>query len=161
VYAVLQGATFGGATAYDILSLPFVLIETLLLLTSSFTAGLAVLAAKVRNKKLVLSALAVTLLLGAAFLAMEVYEFAHLVNEGNGPARSAFLSAFFTLLGTHGLHVFLGSVWMLVIAAHLVVVGLTASTVRKLTIFSLFWHFLDIIWIFIFTFVYLFGGLAL
>lgn len=160
-YAVLQGATFGGPTAYDLFNLPFVLVETLILLTSSFTIGLAVVAAKARNKQSVLIALAATFVLGLAFLGMEVYEFWHLIAAGEGPATSAFLSAFFTLVGTHGLHVALGAVWMAVVGAHIWLNGLTPASVRKLGILSLFWHFLDVIWICIFTFVYLFGGLAL
>jgi cytochrome o ubiquinol oxidase subunit 3 len=92
---------------------------------------------------------------------MEAHEFMHLIAEGSGPDKSAFLSAFFALLGTHGLHVLVGSVWMLVVIAHVFVKGLTPATLRKLTCLSLFWHFLDIIWIFIFTLVYLMGALAL
>ncbi len=160
-YAVLQGATFGAATLEELVSLPFVFVETLLLLTSSFTVGLALLAAHHRKKIWTLVGLGVTLLLGLAFLAMEASEFMHLVAEGNGPSASAFLSAFFTLLGTHGAHVLLGAVWMLVLIVHVAIKGLTTGTVRKLVMLSLFWHFLDIIWIFIFTFVYLLGVIAL
>ncbi len=160
-YAVLQGATFGGATIYDITNLPFVLIETLLLLTSSFTMGIAIILSGQHKKMLTLIVLAVTLLLGLAFLGMEVYEFNHLIAEGNGPDKSAFLSAFFTLLGTHGLHILFGSIWMLALMAHIALKGFSDSTMRKLMCLSLFWHFLDIIWIFIFTFVYLIGALAL
>ncbi len=158
-YAVLGGATFGGPSIADIVRLPFVLTETLLLLTSSFTVGLALLAAHNQKKSLAILGLAITLLLGLSFLWMEVSEFTNLIAEGSGPERSAFLSSFFTLLGTHGLHVALGSLWLLVLMAHIVVKGLSASTIRKLMCFSLFWHFLDIIWIFIFTFVYLMGTL--
>jgi cytochrome o ubiquinol oxidase subunit 3 len=103
--------------------------------------------------------LVVTLLLGFTFLGMEISEFRHLVVTGNDPDTSAFLSSFFTLVGTHGLHVFFGSLWMLVLIGHIVYAGLTAGALRKLTLVSLFWHFLDIIWIFIFTFVYLIGAL--
>lgn len=158
-YAVLHGATFGGPSAGELFSLPFVLIETLLLLTSSFTIGLAVLAAHHGKKYITVAALMVTLLLGLSFLGMELNEFQHLIGEGHGPQQSAFLSSFFTLVGTHGLHVFLGSLWMLVIAAHVALRGLTEATTRKLMLLGLFWHFLDIVWIFIFTFVYLFGFL--
>jgi len=169
-YAVLQGATFGGPTAYDLFDLPFVFVETMLLLTSSFTMGLAVIAAREARvgktwpsgpERRLLLLLAVTLFLGLAFLGMEVYEFWHLIAAGEGPTRSAFLSAFFTLVGTHGLHVALGAIWMCVVGAHIWFNGITTGAVRKLTILSLFWHFLDVIWICIFTFVYLFGGLAL
>jgi cytochrome o ubiquinol oxidase subunit 3 len=158
-YAVLHGSTFGGPSAGELFSLPFVLIETLLLLTSSFTVGLAVLAAHHRKEKLALLALAATFVLGLSFLGMELGEFRILVSEGHGPQQSAFLSSFFTLVGTHGLHVFLGSLWMLLLAAHMFLRGLTEATTRKLVLLGLFWHFLDIVWIFIFTFVYLFGFL--
>ncbi|MBP9711373.1 MAG: cytochrome o ubiquinol oxidase subunit III [Candidatus Pacebacteria bacterium] len=160
-YAVLQGATFGGPTAYDLFNLPFVFVETMLLLTSSFTMGLAVIAARAHKKQQSLRLLAATLILGLAFLGMEVYEFTHLIAVGEGPATSAFLSAFFTLVGTHGLHVAIGAIWMCVVGAHIWFNGITSGALRKLTILSLFWHFLDVIWICIFTFVYLFGGLAL
>ena len=112
-YAVLQSATFGGPSIAELASLPFVLTETMILLTSSFTVGLALLAAHHRKKYLALVALGVTLLLGLSFLGMEVQEFSHLIAKGEGPSRSAFLSSFFTLVGTHGLHVFFGSLWML------------------------------------------------
>ncbi len=158
-YAVLRTATFGGPAIESIVDLPYVMGETMLLLTSSFTMGLAMLAAHMGRKRLTLMALAATLVLGLGFLAMEAYEFAHLIGEGHGPGTSAFLSSFFTLLGTHGLHVALGSVWMLVVMAHVYVRGLEAGTRTKLMCLGLFWHFLDIIWIFIFTFVYLFGSL--
>ena len=160
-YAVLSSATFSAVSIGELVSLPFVLAETLLLLTSSFTIGLVLLAAHHHKKYLALLALVVTLLLGLTFLGMELSEFRHLAAEGNGPDKSAFLSAFFTLVGTHGLHVALGSLWMLVLMAHVFLNGLTGGTVRKLACLSLFWHFLDIIWIFIFTFVYLLGALAL
>lgn len=160
-YAVLQNATFGGASVSDITNLPFVLTETLLLLTSSFTVGLALLAAFHHKKMLALAALGITGILGLFFLGMELSEFAYMVAEGNGPSRSAFLSSFFTLVGTHGLHVAFGILWMLVLGAHIVLKGLHAGTMRKLICLCLFWHFLDVIWICIFTFVYLFGSLAL
>ena len=157
-YAVLYTATYGGATISAIVSVPFVVIETLFLLASSFTAGLALLAGHRRKKNLTLAMLAVTLVLGLCFLGMELSEFGRLIAEGSGPSRSAFLSSFFVLLGTHGLHVFLGSVWMLVLMAHIFFRGVEKN-MRKLITLSLFWHFLDIVWIFIFTFVYLFGAI--
>ncbi len=156
-YAVLQGATFGGPTGAELFSLPYVLVETLLLLTSSFTVGLAMLAAHHRKHALASWLLVTTLALGVGFLGLELSEFSQLIAEGHGPAQSAFLSAYFALVGTHGLHVALGSLWMLVLFAHVVVRGFSPLTMRKLTCLSLFWHFLDVIWIFIFTFVYLFG----
>ncbi len=158
-YAVLRTATFGGPGIESIVDLPYVLAETLLLLASSFTVGLALLAAHAGKKQLTLIALAATLVLGLGFLSMELNEFVKLIGEGHGPDRSAFLSSFFALLGTHGLHVALGSVWMLALMAHVAYRGLVAGTTRKLLCLGLFWHFLDIIWIFIFTFVYLFGSL--
>jgi cytochrome o ubiquinol oxidase subunit 3 len=153
-FAVLHGTTFGMPPLGALFSAPYVLGETLLLLTSSFTIGLAVLAAHHHKKNWSLWALLVTLLLGAAFLSMEISEFLHLIAEGNGPDMSAGYSSFFALVGTHGLHVALGSVWMMVVMAHLYLRGIERSY-NKLFILSLFWHFLDIIWIFIFTFVYL------
>ncbi len=158
-YAVLHNNTFGGPAARELFSLPFVLTETLLLLTSSFTCGLAVLAARQKSKGLVLVALAITFTLGAAFLAMELYEFYHLVHSGNSWQRSGFLSAFFTLVGTHGLHIAAGLLWIIVLIAHVVYSGLTTAFSKRLVLFSLFWHLLDVIWIFIFTFVYLMGAL--
>lgn len=101
--------------------------------------------------------LLVSFLLGASFVAIELTEFTHLVREGNSWERSAFLSAFFTLVGTHGLHVSVGLVWMIVMMVQVYLVGITVDTFRRLVVFSLFWHFLDLVWIFIFTFVYLMG----
>ncbi len=160
-YAVLQSATFGGPALYDFAQLPLIFTQTLLLLTSSFAVGLALLAARQHRKVLTLVALATTLFLGGCFLVLEVQEFAGLVAEGAGPSRSAFLSAFFALVGTHGLHIFFGSVWMVVLMVYLAVKGTTHTFLRRLSQLALFWHFLDLIWIFIFTFVYLFGILAL
>jgi len=158
-YAVLHGNTFGGPPASELFSLPFVLIETLLLLTSSFTAGLALLAARRANKAQVITWLTITFLLGVAFLGMELNEFASLVHEGNSWQRSGFLSAFFTLVGTHGLHISVGLLWLMVLVAQIIRRGFTKSTVQRLAMFGLFWHFLDIVWIFIFTFVYLMGAI--
>ena len=160
-YAVLWRQTYGGPEAPDLANLPYVFIETMLLLTSSFTIGLSRIAMRLRKKNIMLALLAVTLLLGLGFLGMELNEFLRLIAEGSGPSRSAFLSSFFTLLGTHGLHVFIGSLWMFGLITYAWGTGITQSLERKLTLLSLFWHFLDIIWIFIFTLVYLFGALAL
>jgi cytochrome o ubiquinol oxidase subunit 3 len=159
-YAVLHGNTFGGPSGRELFNLPFVLTETLILLTSSFTAGLATLAMHRAKQTQVLVWLAITFLLGIAFLTMELTEFSQLVSEGNSWARSGFLSAFFTLVGTHGLHITTGLLWMGVMMVQVVRKGLTQPMVRRLTMLSLFWHFLDIIWIFIFTIVYLMGVLA-
>lgn len=157
-YAVLQHNTFGGASGRELFSLPFVLTETLILLTSSYTCGLAVLAARRVNKTQVLTWLAITILLGLSFLGMELNEFHKLAQEGHSWRASGFLSAFFTLVGTHGLHITTGLLWAGVLMQQMWRSGLTRATVRKLTLFSLFWHFLDIVWIFIFSIVYLMGA---
>lgn len=157
-YAVLRNNTFGGESAAELFSLPFVLIETLILLTSSFTCGLALLAAYRQDKSQALSWLGITFLLGVSFLAMELYEFIELVHEGNSWQASGFLTAFFTLVGTHGLHITTGLLWAVVLAINIAQKGLNSRTLKRLTLFSLFWHFLDIIWILIFTFVYLMGA---
>jgi cytochrome o ubiquinol oxidase subunit 3 len=158
-YAVQQGQIFGGPTPGQIFSLPNALLETLLLLTSSFTCGLALLGAHANKKGLTLATLTATLLLGGTFVALEISEFRQLLIAGNSWQQSGFLSAFFTLVGTHGLHVTLGLLWMLVLMVHIYMRGTTTDNTRKLMAFSIFWHFLDIIWIFIFTFVYLFGSM--
>jgi cytochrome o ubiquinol oxidase subunit 3 len=160
-YAVLHNSTFGGPSGRDLFSLPFVLTETLLLLTSSFTCGLAMLAAYRKDKAQVIFWFGVTFLLGLAFLTMELTEFRHLAAEGNSWRRSGFLSSFFTLVGTHGLHITVGLSWMVVMAAKVLRGGLTSANIRRLTLLSLFWHFLDIIWIFIFTIVYLLGAIGI
>jgi len=156
-YAVLRSGTFGGAAPASVFNAPFALLETLILLSSSFACGLALLAARRENLRNTLLALSATFVLGAAFLALELSEFSRLVASGAGPARSAFLSSYFTLVGTHGLHVALGLIWMSALALSLRMRGFTRGNLRKLALWSLFWHFLDIIWIFIFTIVYLFG----
>ena len=158
-YAVLQGNTFGGPTSRELFSLPFVLLETIILLTSSFTCGLALLAAHLHKERLSQSLLLATLLLGLSFLFLEFTEFRQLVVEGNSWQRSGYLSAFFTLVGTHGLHVFIGCIWLGVLIIQSFRRGLTAMTMRQLMTLSLFWHFLDVVWIFIFSFVYLIGVL--
>jgi cytochrome o ubiquinol oxidase subunit 3 len=158
VYAVLHHNTFGGPDGRELFSLPYVLGETMLLLTSSFTCGLALLAAQRRNKQQILFWLGVTALLGLSFLVMEISEFRHLVIEGNSWRRSGFLSSYFTLVGTHGLHITFGLIWMLVSMVFIVKKGLTHGMLKRLTLLSLFWHFLDVVWIFIFTIVYLFGA---
>ena len=158
-YAVLHNSTFGGPSARELFSMPFVLTETMLLLTSSFTYGLAMLSAHKSKKVGVISWLFVTFLLGAAFLGMELTEFSKMIAEGSGPDRSAFLSSFFTLVGTHGIHVLIGLMWMFALIVQVYRYGITNITFRKLTCLSLFWHFLDIVWIFVFTIVYLMGSI--
>lgn len=159
-YAVLHGNTFGGPSGRQLFDLPYVLWETLLLLTSSFTCGLAMLSAAKGDKNKVLVWLSVTFLLGASFLGLELHEFRHLVIDGDSWHRSGFLSSYFTLVGTHGLHITVGLLWMGVMLVRVRKQKLTESTIRRLTLLSLFWHFLDIIWIFIFTIVYLFGAIS-
>lgn len=159
-YAVLHNNTFGGPSARELFSMPFVLTETLILLASSFTFGLASLYAHHHNSKgKVLTWLLVTFLLGAIFITMEMTEFAKLVTEGNSWQRSGFLSSFFTLVGTHGLHVTAGLVWMGGLIVQVWRRGINVITVGKVGTLGLFWHFLDIVWIFIFTFVYLMGAI--
>jgi cytochrome o ubiquinol oxidase subunit 3 len=158
VYAVLHGNTFGGPGGKQLFDLPYVLNETMLLLTSSFTCGLAMLAAQRRNKQQVLFWLAITALLGISFLGLELSEFHHLIADGNSWRRSGFLSSYFTLVGTHGLHITFGLLWMFVMMFYVAKKGLTHGVAKRLTLLSLFWHFLDIVWIFIFTIVYLFGS---
>jgi cytochrome o ubiquinol oxidase subunit 3 len=154
-YAVLRGSTFGGPSGMQLFSLPNALVETLILLTSSFTCGLATLAANRGKKGQTLLWFGVTLILGLAFLHLELAEFKELVAGGNSPQRSAFLSSFFTLVGTHGLHIAVGLLWMVVSMIQIQVRGLTANVRSKLMRLALFWHFLDLVWIFIFTIVYL------
>lgn len=158
-YAVLHNNTFGGPTSRDLFSLSTAFIETMILLFSSVTSGLAMLAALKSNKKSVLAWLMATFALGASFIAMELHEFIELIHAGYSWKRSAFLSSFFTLVGTHGLHVTVGLLWMAVMMAQVFISGITAITFRRLVLFNMFWHFLDVVWIFIFTFVYLLGVL--
>lgn len=156
-YGVLHNATAGGPTAREIFSLPYSLIETLILLTSSLTCGLGMLSFYKKKKAHVVFWFALTFILGASFLAMELNEFTHMVKEGHSWERSAFLSSFFTLVSTHGLHITFGLLWILVMIYQVIIKGFTYPTLRRFTCLSLFWHFLDLIWIFIFTFVYLMG----
>lgn len=156
-FAVLRYSYFDGPNGAEIFSLPFVLSETLILLTSSFTIGLALLAARQKRKSHVLFWLAVTFVLGGMFLGLELHEFTHLVHEHNSWRRSGFLSAFFTLVATHGAHISSGLIWMGVMGVRIWQKGLGQTSLKRLSMLALFWHFLDIIWIFIFTFVYLLG----
>jgi cytochrome o ubiquinol oxidase subunit 3 len=160
-YAVLHTATAGGPQAFELFDLHFVFIETMLLLASSYTCGLALLFAHEGSARRTGIALFATLILGLGFLGMELHEFSGLLAEGHGPAASAFLSSFFTLVGTHGLHIAAGSLWMLALFLHIGKNGITERTLQSIRSFSLFWHFLDIVWICIFSFVYLFGALSL
>ncbi len=155
VFAVLRNATAGGPSAADLLSPQLALTETLLLLTSSFTCGIGMIAARRGNKQQVMMWFGITFLLGLTFLGLELHEFKELLHEGHTFRSSAFLSSFFILVGTHGLHITSGLLWIAVVLGYTAKRGLTSGMVRKLALLSLFWHFLDIVWIFIFTVVYL------
>jgi cytochrome o ubiquinol oxidase subunit 3 len=156
-YAVLGHNYAGGPTGKDLFHLPYAFGETMLLLFSSATYGMAMLDTHKNKKDLVLRWLFVTFLLGLGFIAMEINEFHHMILDGNGPERSAFLSAFFTLVGTHGTHVFFGLIWMAVMIGQIITKGLTPPVQSRLIRLSIFWHFLDIVWVGVFTIVYLMG----
>ena len=158
-YATLVGATDGGPGPLHLFDRTLVAVETLALLLSSFTCGLAMIAANRRNMPWTQIWLAVTGVLGFVFLCIELYEFTHMIHEGAPPQRSAFLSSFFTLVGTHGLHVFAGLLWLGTMMAQLYAKGYREHIMRRLLCFSIFWHALDIIWVAIFTIVYLIGTL--
>jgi cytochrome o ubiquinol oxidase subunit III len=156
-YVVMAPNVAGGPTGKMLFSLPRTFAETMLLLTSSMTFGLATLAMRSGHRPRVLAWLALTFALGAGFIALEISEFAGMIGQGAGPQRSGFLSAFFTLVGTHGLHVGFGLVWILILSAQVLAKGLSAPVVSRLFRLGLFWHFLDIVWIGIFSVVYLPG----
>jgi len=154
-FGVLGHEFAGGPGGRDLFDIPAVALETGILLLSSITYGFAMLGAHQRKPGAVIGWLLVTFVLGAMFLYFELEEFSHLVEIGAGPSRSAFLSSFFTLVGMHGLHVFLGLIWMAVLMVQVMRSRLGERQMRRLTCLSLFWHFLDVIWICVFTFVYL------
>jgi cytochrome o ubiquinol oxidase subunit 3 len=156
-FSVLRHETAGGPDARVLFDLPNVAVETGCLLVSSLTYGMAMIAAERKRQTQVLAWLGVTLVLGLTFVGLEVQEFIGLIHESAGPDRSAFLSSFFTLVGTHGLHVTAGMIWMVVLMAHVLRRGLTDANMTRLMCLSLFWHFLDIVWIGVFTVVYLMG----
>ena len=156
-YAVLGRNYAGGPTGRELFHLPYVFTETMLLLLSSATYGLAMLAGHKGIKAAVLTWLSVTFALGLAFVAMEFNEFHHLILEGHGPQRSGFLSAYFTLVGTHGAHVAFGLLWIAVMAGQIALKGVTGAVRSRLMRLSIFWHFLDIVWVGVFTMVYLMG----
>ncbi|WP_322011693.1 cytochrome o ubiquinol oxidase subunit III [Paraburkholderia sp. J12] len=158
-FGVLANATAGGPGAKQLFELPYVLGETLLLLASSVTFGMAMLGLHANRRAQVFAWLAVTFVFGAGFVGMEVNEFAKLVADGTGPGTSAYLSAYFTLVGTHGLHVTAGLLWIAITMHQTMKFGLTSTVRRRLACLSLFWHFLDLVWICVFTFVYLRGML--
>ena len=157
-FAVLRGSTDGGPDGAELFSLPYVLIETMILLTSSFTCGLALIGMQRRSKLMLLGFLSLTFVLGAVFVGLELAEFNGLVAEDAGWQRSGFLSAYFTLVATHGLHITVGLLWLVVMIVRITQTGLNATTTRRMQLFSMFWHFLDVVWIFIFSMVYLWSG---
>ena len=158
-YAVLGNSFAGAITPSELFDLEFVALETALLLFSSFTFGMAMLGAQQKNMNQLLLWLGVTFALGGGFLCMEVYEFYHFSHEGATYFSSAYWSAFYALIGTHGLHVFAGMLWMIVLVVHLLKHGITETNFTRLSCLSLFWHFLDIIWICVFSMVYLMGAM--
>jgi cytochrome o ubiquinol oxidase subunit 3 len=156
-YAVLSGNTAGGPSGRQLFHPGNVAIETACLLASSFTCGMASIAAQRRINAWFYGAMTITFVLGATFVGLEAHEFAGMVAAGDGPGRSAFLSAFFSLVGCHGLHVSAGLLWMLTMMAQVYAKGYRADIMRRMLCFSLFWHALDIIWVAVFTIVYLMG----
>ena len=156
-YAVLVRATAGGPTGAQLFNQATVAIETACLLLSSYTCGLMSLAVNAQRRVATYSWALVTFVFGAAFLFLEIREFATMIAEGATPQRSAFLSAFFTLVGCHGLHVSIGLIWLVLMMAQVAVKGFRANVQRRLLCFALFWHALDIIWVGVFTVVYLMG----
>ena len=158
-YASLVRATDGGPTTNQLFDRNLVAIETLALLVSSFVCGLAMIAAKRKNMLWTQGWLVVTGLLGVVFLSIEIYEFSSMISEGAGPQRSAFLSSFFTLVGCHGAHVTCGLLWIGTMTAQIWAKGFRQDIMRRLLCLSVFWHALDIIWVAIFTIVYLIGTL--
>ena len=158
-YGVLGRNYATGPSGAELFELPLVAVNTSLLLLSSITYGFAVIAMGRKRQGATLVWLAVTGLLGCGFVGIELHEFANLIHEGNGPQRSAFLSSFFTLVGTHGLHVTVGIIWLVTLMTQIAKHGLIAANRRRLMCLSMFWHFLDVIWIGVFTFVYLMGAL--
>jgi cytochrome o ubiquinol oxidase subunit III len=156
-YAVLSSNTAGGPTGAQLFNLRNVFLMTMFLLVSSYTCGLGMLSAEQRKPERYFIFAALTFLLGAAFLFLEIREFAGMIGKGAGPSRSAFLSAFFTLVGMHGAHVSAGLIWLVYMTAQVVAKGLRPAVLRRLLCFSLFWHALDIVWIGVMTLVYLMG----
>ena len=156
-YAVLARATAGGPTGIQLFNQVSVAIETACLLASSYTCGLMSLAVNARRHAAIYLFAAMTFVLGAVFLSLEIHEFAAMIARGATPERSAFLSAFFTLVGCHGLHVTVGLVWLVVMMAQVAIKGLRPNVGRRLLCFALFWHTLDIVWVWLFTVVYLMG----
>ena len=159
VYAVVGRSFAAGPSGADLFDLRLVALNTAFLLFSSITYGFAMIEMQRKRMGATMAWLAITALFGAAFISVELYEFAHLIHEGAGPQRSAFLSSFFALVGTHGLHVTFGLVWLVVLSVQLTKRGFIPENRRRLMCLSMFWHFLDVVWIGVFTFVYLMGVL--
>ena len=157
-FAVLHNNTFGGPSGKDIIDLPYALMQTVILLISSFTSGLGMIGK--RNSRKILFWFTITFMLGAAFIAMELTEFAHLVRKGYSWERSGYLTSYFTLVATHGTHITIGLIGMAILLPQVVIFGLTPHIIKRLTCLRLFWHFLDVVWIFIFTYVYLWGSIS-
>lgn len=158
-YVVLRNSTFGGPSGRELYQMPFAFAETLILLTSSFTCSLATFAVQKKQKNWTIVWFLITFALGVSFLVLEISEFNSFVHEGASWKRSAFLSSFFTLVGTHGLHISIGLLWMIVAMTRIWLHGLSQSDVSRIFRLAFFWHFLDIVWIFIFTVVYGMGHL--
>lgn len=158
-YAVLGTSYAGGPSAREVLDLPGLAVNTALLLVSSVTFGFAMLEMARQRRQAMLGWLAVAGLLAAVFVGLEIHEFVGMIAEGAGPGRSAFLSSFYTLVGTHGLHVTFGIVWLIVLMVQLGKYGLNEANIRRLRCLSMFWHFLDLVWVGVFSYVYLVGVL--
>ncbi|KQS64483.1 cytochrome o ubiquinol oxidase subunit III [Rhizobium sp. Leaf371] len=159
-YAVLGRSYAAGPSPADLFDLKLVAINTSMLLLSSITYGFAMLQMERNAKAETLFWLGITGIFGAIFIALEIYEFVHLIHEGAGPGRSAFLSAFFVLVGTHGLHVTFGIIWLITLMVQVKMKGLIPENRRRLMCLSMFWHFLDVVWIGVFSIVYLIGVLG-
>ncbi len=158
-FAVLHNNTFGGPSLKELVSLPYVFGESMFLLLSNLTYGIALLGLYKKKRKKLVGWLIVSMILGAGFLTMELNEFAHLVHEGHSWQSSASMSSFFTLVGTHGLHVFIGLLWMIILTIQTMSFKINDTMTRRFTYLGLFWNFLDIVWIFVFTIVYLMGAI--
>ena len=158
-YGVYGRSTAGGPTPRELFELPLVAVNTAMLLLSSITYGFAMIATDEGRRRATLGWMAATGLFGLLFVGIELFEFHHLIAEGAGPQRSAFLSSFFTLVGTHGVHVTCGLIWMAVLVVQVARRGLVEDNIRRLQCLSMFWHFLDVVWIGVFTFVYLMGSI--
>lgn len=160
-YLVLRHNTAGGPSSQDLFDMPIALQETIILLVSSFTCGMALIATYRRKLWQTFGWMFITFALGVSFLAIELHEFSTILHAGYSWQSSAFLSAFFTLVATHGLHIAIGLLWLLILFIQLISRGFKDTVVRRITMFGIFWHFLDVVWIFIFTLVYLMGDIGL